>query len=534
MHNPTYVLVSRTGILYFRWPVPKRLHPEGKASTIKVSLRTRDPKDAIRLARLLSYTAHHVSEYGVQSGMQYQELRSVLQQHFKRMLTNQRRKIDQSGPLSATDKAIFEGSQSIAEHAVLGKGDLNLVEGDEPTLAAFIDRYKLPIQPGMPQYDWLRAELHKAYRDYCRDTLAYSASLDSYDFSEPGEPTGQPGTTAPLIPLRDAVDHFMREGLRSGLWRERSEALRRSQLAMLLRLVGEDTDLASIHKPEARTVSDRLQRLPKNMNKSPAFRDKSLDELLGMEHGSGMGVSTLNDYLNTYSMLFAWAERQGYVQENPFSGLALPTAKTSSRGKRKAFSDDQLQLIERTLLTELAGRTPKPSHKWASLILMYTGARAGEVCQLRGSDIQAHDGVTCLSIDEDEEGKRIKTQASKRLVPIHSRLLELGLLEFIRASGTGRLFPDYTYSPNYGLSKNLSTWFNEQLLPKLGLKAPDIVLHSLRHTMNTKLHHADVPASLVKAITGHTDDSMSTGTYFAAGFKPRQLREAIERFSINK
>lgn len=138
---------------------------------------------------------------------------------------------------------------------------------------------------------------------------------------------------------------------------------------MLLRLVGEDTDLASIHKPEARTVSDRLQRLPKNMNKSPAFRDKSLDELLGMEHGSGMGVSTLNDYLNTYSMLFAWAERQGCVQENPFSGLALPTAKTSSRGKRKAFSDDQLQLIERTLLTELAGRTPKPSHKWASLIL---------------------------------------------------------------------------------------------------------------------------------------------------------------------
>lgn len=44
MHNPTYVLVSRTGILYFRLPVPKRLHPEGKASTIKVSLRTRDPK----------------------------------------------------------------------------------------------------------------------------------------------------------------------------------------------------------------------------------------------------------------------------------------------------------------------------------------------------------------------------------------------------------------------------------------------------------------------------------------------------------
>lgn len=534
MFNPTYVLVSRTGVLYFRWPVPRRLHPEGKASTIKVSLRTRDPKEAIRLARLLSYTAHDVSEYGVRSGMQYHELRAVLQQHFQRMLTNQRRKMDETGPLSATDKAVFENSQHTAVLAVAGKGDLDLVEGDEPTLARFIDRYKLPIQQGTQQYDWLRAELRKAYRDYCRDTLAYNVSLDRYDFDDRKQtPEKQPETTVPSIQLKDAVDRFMGEGLRSGLWRERSEALRRSQLAMLVRLVGEETDLANIQKPEARTVSDKLQRLPKNMNKSPAFRDKSLAELLEMDHGSGMGVTTLNDYLNTYSMLFAWAERQGYVQENPFNGLALPTAKSSSKGKRKAFTDEQLRLIERTLLTELSGRAPKPSHKWASLILMYTGARAGEVCQLRGSDIQERDGIPCFSIDEDDEGKRIKTHASKRLVPIHSRLLELGLIDFIKERGTGRLFTDYTYSPNYGLSKNLSTWFNEQLLPKLQLKAPDIVLHSLRHTMNTKLHHADVEAALVKAVTGHTDDSMSTGTYFAAGFKPRQLKEAIEEFSIS-
>jgi hypothetical protein len=39
---------------------------------------------------------------------------------------------------------------------------------------------------------------------------------------------------------------------------------------------------------------------------------------------------------------------------------------------------------------------------------------------------------------------------------------------------------------------------------------------------------------MVKAITGHTDNSMSTGVYFGAGFKPHQLKEAIEKFSISE
>jgi hypothetical protein len=45
--NPAYLTISRHRVYYFRWPLPRELHPRGRQSTIKVSLRTRDPKQAI-------------------------------------------------------------------------------------------------------------------------------------------------------------------------------------------------------------------------------------------------------------------------------------------------------------------------------------------------------------------------------------------------------------------------------------------------------------------------------------------------------
>lgn len=57
MGVPTYLTVSRHGIYYLRWPLPQSLHPLGKASDIKVSLRTRDQREALRLSRYLAYVA---------------------------------------------------------------------------------------------------------------------------------------------------------------------------------------------------------------------------------------------------------------------------------------------------------------------------------------------------------------------------------------------------------------------------------------------------------------------------------------------
>lgn len=57
MAAPAYLVRSRHGVFYLRWPLPPALHPRGKPSDVKLSLRTRDRREALRLSRLLRYIA---------------------------------------------------------------------------------------------------------------------------------------------------------------------------------------------------------------------------------------------------------------------------------------------------------------------------------------------------------------------------------------------------------------------------------------------------------------------------------------------
>jgi hypothetical protein len=47
--NPAYLTISRHRLYYFRWPLPPALHPQGRQSTIKVSLRKASDSDPVGL-----------------------------------------------------------------------------------------------------------------------------------------------------------------------------------------------------------------------------------------------------------------------------------------------------------------------------------------------------------------------------------------------------------------------------------------------------------------------------------------------------
>lgn len=66
-----------------------------------------------------------------------------------------------------------------------------------------------------------------------------------------------------------------------------------------------------------------------------------------------------------------------------------------------------------------------PFKYWVPLLGLYTGARINELAQLFLVDFQAQGDVQVISINDDGEGKRLKTKASKRLVPIHPELVRL-------------------------------------------------------------------------------------------------------------
>lgn len=156
MFNPSYLTKSRNGIFYFRWPIPKELHPDRKPLTLKLSLHTREPRKALRLSRLLSQIGERLNEDGIAYRMRHEELRAVLIQHFRQWLDKVKAEMNNTGPLSELDRQFYESSKSIAKHARDTDAPLSFVESDDGLLGRFIEKYSLDIQKGRLQYGWLR------------------------------------------------------------------------------------------------------------------------------------------------------------------------------------------------------------------------------------------------------------------------------------------------------------------------------------------------------------------------------------------
>lgn len=184
MFNPAYLVKSPHGIFYLRWPIPKQLHPQKKASTLKLSLQTRNPRKALRLSRSLSQIGASLNEHGIEYRMRYDELRALLTNHFREFLEQAKTEMDATGPLSEFERQVHQTSKRIAKQASKTDTPLSFVKSDDDLLARFIDKYALEIQKGSVQYSWLGRELKNSYRDYLKAVLAYDKSLQSYDFED--------------------------------------------------------------------------------------------------------------------------------------------------------------------------------------------------------------------------------------------------------------------------------------------------------------------------------------------------------------
>lgn len=207
MLNPTYLQLSRHGVFYFRWPIPKRLHPSSLSSTMKVSLRTRSPKTALRLSRSIGQMADRATSAALVDGMRYDEVRKLLKQHFDKLLTTHVEAINETGRLSAFDRNVLESSLQLGKAAVAaGTTLLNLGDETVNEVDRFVSAYKLDIDPNSPTYRTLKNEIPNSYRDYVQAVLAYDSSLDSYDIQ--AIRTDAPVTAPPPPPVGMTIERL--------------------------------------------------------------------------------------------------------------------------------------------------------------------------------------------------------------------------------------------------------------------------------------------------------------------------------------
>ena len=154
--------------------------------------------------------------------------------------------------------------------------------------------------------------------------------------------------------------------------------------------------------------------------------------------------------------------------------------------------------------------------------------RLGEILQLLKLDVREENGIWYFDVNKDE-GKSLKTASSKRRVPLHRVLLDLGFLDYVRSGHqSGRIFPEIKKGADGYHSHHFSKWWG-RYSKQIGFKSPRTAFHSFRHNFADALRAADLPEYINKALVGHSDKSVH-GQY-GGGAVLSQLKAAIDKVS---
>ena len=121
----------------------------------------------------------------------------------------------------------------------------------------------------------------------------------------------------------------------------------------------------------------------------------------------------------------------------------------------------------------------KDARFWLPLIALFTGMRLGEIIQLRCGDVRQVDGVWVIDLNTSD-GNRLKNINSQRMVPIHSELMKIGLIDYAEktnADGHERLWPEFWKNKHGCYSTSYSNWFS-RYKNLIGLTDPKKTFHS--------------------------------------------------------
>ena len=118
--------------------------------------------------------------------------------------------------------------------------------------------------------------------------------------------------------------------------------------------------------------------------------------------------------------------------------------------------------------------------------------------------------------ESNRSDKRLKNKSSRRIIPIHDLLINLGFLDYVEIVRNKlkkeRLFHQLTYvDGNY--NKNVSRFWNQYYLPDLGLKTPKKNFHSLRHTCSNHLKQKGIHSDYLQELLGHTTGKITLERY---------------------
>ena len=331
------------------------------------------------------------------------------------------------------------------------------------------------------------------------------------------------------------IDVYIESTKRQKELREKTLIEYRNTLDLMVEIIG-DFPINQLSQKHGRLLSASLEKLPPRRKTDGRYNQKSVKQLIKMEVDNPMDTRTVNKLIQRCSTWLNWVIRNGYYNDrNIFHGKSIPSNKGKNTITRQPFTDKQLKLIfnkgylQRTLNSTFHC---KFVFYWIGILGLHHGTRLQETSQLYISDIYPLNKIWVIDINDNTKDKKLKTPNSKRIIPLHQTLIDLGFLEYLKIieqKGKERVFHELTLGRD-GYTKNPSKFFNDYLR-ELGIKSPTkkYDFHSLRHTCNNSLIQNDVIEEHRNDYLGWGQTGMSKKVY-GKPFEPSILKKRCSNY----
>jgi len=300
----------------------------------------------------------------------------------------------------------------------------------------------------------------------------------------------------------------------------------------LNRLLGKDYNFAEFEDVE--NVHNLIERLKKYKS---------------VKGNAVWSATNVNNCLTALSVFYKQMikDKVHGITYNPFTDRQI----AESRDPRLPLTREELLLFWK-LVKALPYK--KSSDFWIILILLYTGCRIGEVCQLRVADIEQDGSVLFFRFKDDPEtDQKLKQARAKRakynvvverFTPVHKELIQLGFIKYMtemKRAGKIQLFPNEKPDDD-GRWGQLTTKRIKTLLQRALGKETDKSSHSFRRTFINQFKQnrlvKDFPENqMFKAMVGHDlikgKDEDITWDLYADKYEPKAMNKLLQRLDYN-
>ena len=228
-----------------------------------------------------------------------------------------------------------------------------------------------------------------------------------------------------------------------------------------------------------------------------------------------------NTTARAVNTVYRWAVSKKHLARNPFEHAAdaLTVSKRPKLRDTQAFTPEEAKtILSAASAIKVFRRPDDAARRWVPWLCAYTGARVGEITQLRKADVIKRGGIDALKITPDAGTVK---NAQARVVPLHQHLVAQGFLRFIETHRDGPLFykprPATTTAaeddplkrkkaPAAQVRQRLAEWVRE-----LGVTDTEVSPnHGWRHLFKQIGRRAGISDPVLDAICGHAPASVGS------------------------